>query len=132
MAKKKAVKTRKAAPKAQRKEEPEAPKIDWGAVPKLVTDPRLVAPPTLPMRHDHPYIAEEHIPHPEVRLVIRTRYMEQRPHVLAVESALMSTVIIMFFGLLLYMLHIRYQVVVPILFAIWVLLVILLYKHFED
>ncbi|MFH0817675.1 MAG: hypothetical protein V1909_03505 [Candidatus Micrarchaeota archaeon] len=104
----------------------EPPRIDWSAVP------RIIAPLSLPMRHDHPHIIEEHELHPEVRLVIKTRYMEQRPHVLAIESTIMATVIVVFFGLLLYLLRIHLSVFVPVLLAVWTLLVVLLYKHFED
>ncbi|MFH1470720.1 MAG: hypothetical protein ABIF01_03155, partial [Candidatus Micrarchaeota archaeon] len=102
--KKKKGKAKASARKAELKKPipAEPPRIDWSAVPKLVTDPKLVAPPTLPMRHDHPHTPEEAPQHPEVRLVVRTRYMEQRPHVLAIESAILSTLIIGFFGVLLY------------------------------
>ncbi len=134
----KAKKAKRTAKGVQRKEElkkpipEEPPRIDWSAVPKLVTDPKLIAPPSLPMRHDHPYVPEEHVSHPEVRLVIKTRYMEQRPYVLAIESVIMATIIIAFFGVLLYLLYIKLAVLVPVLLAVWVLLVILLYTHFRD
>ncbi len=126
-------KTGKPSPsKAKKERMPEPLRIDWGAVPKLVTDPKLIAPPALPMRHDHPYVPAQEIRHPEVRLVIKTRYMEQKPSVLAIESSILSTIITLFMALLLFMLHINLAVFVPVLVAIWLLFVILLYKFFEE
>jgi hypothetical protein len=125
-------KTEKKKTKRVKEELPEAPRIDWGAVPKLVTDPRLIAPPSLPMRHDHFHPHVEEACHPEVRLVIKTRYMEQRPFVLLIESGILATIILLFFGLLMYMLRIDPSIYPPVLFAFWPLLIILVYKFFED
>jgi hypothetical protein len=108
-------------------------RVDLRFVPKpLITDPKLISPPSLPMRHDHSHSSHESAPHPEVRLVIKTRYMEQRPHVLLIESALLATLIVFFMGILFYLMQIRVSVFVPVLLAVWTLFVILLYKHFED
>jgi hypothetical protein len=108
-------------------------RVDLRLVPRpLITDPKLISPPSLPMRHNHPHSLQESAPHPEVRLVIKTRYMEQRPHVLLIESALLATLIVFFMGILFYLMQIRVSVFIPVLIAVWTLFVILLYKHFED
>lgn len=113
-------------PRKREKAAPEPPRIDWGAVPKII------APPSLPMRHDHPHISATEVRHPEVRLVIKTRYMEQKPHVLLIESAILSTIIVIFFGLILFELRVVFPLMLSVLLPIWTLFVILLYKFFED
>jgi hypothetical protein len=107
------------------------PRIDLGVVPTHLHH-RRIAPPSLPMRHDHPHVPSKDISHQEVRFVVQKHYMEQKPHVLLIESGLLSGMIVLFFALLLYLLRISIATYVPVLVAIWLLLVVLLYKFFEE
>lgn len=107
-------------------------KLDMKSVPKPAEKhERRIAPPALPLRHDHNSSHVEEINHPEVRLVVKTRYMEQKPHVLLIESVLLSSIIVVFFGVLLYELRVDISILLPVLLPIWLCSVILSYKFFE-
>ncbi|MFH1448372.1 MAG: hypothetical protein ABIG39_05905 [Candidatus Micrarchaeota archaeon] len=132
MAKIKKFGPKKKRPKRATKSRSKGKKIDLKVVPTVVDNLGLVvAPPALPMRHNHSP-KPVGVAHPEVRLVIKTRYMEQRPHVLLIESVLLSSIIVLFFGILLFELHIDVSLLLPVLLPISVGLVVLFYKLFED
>ena len=124
---------RKTVKKEKPASAPAKPKMDLSFVPKPVDLGKLfIAPPSLPMRHDHEHSPVTEVAHPEVRLVIKTRYMEPKPHVLVIESAVFATIATVFAGLLLFMLNRSPALILPLLLPVWLFIVILGYMFFRE